>query len=93
MLQLRHRKTVPSEATAATPAFASSRRARDAVKARTGAVSVLELAIVTPCARCGTAMRTTLLCGFVPEGVREGAGHLADVEIVGSLCPACRETI
>ena len=85
------RRSAPSESTAVA-AFASSRRERDAAKARTGAVSVLEIAVVVPCVRCLSPMRTKLLAGFVPGGIREGAGHLADVEVLGTVCPACKET-
>src|SRR5207247_10938087 len=86
------RRSVPSESTEAAPKFTSSRRQRDAVKARTGATTPVEIAVVVPCLRCGAAMRTILLAGHVPGGIREGAGHLADVEVLESLCPDCKET-
>ena len=84
------RRPAPSDSTAAAPKFASSRRERDDMKAKTGAVLVFEIDATIACGRCGRPFQATSLWGIV-MGVREGAGRPADVEILETTCPACKE--
>ena len=86
------RRSTPSEATPVGPSFESSKRERDAIRARSGATSVLEILAKIACSRCGRAFETEILLGMV-TGTHETGGRPADVEVLQMTCLACREGI